>query len=304
MPRHIVRRKHQLFPCDCAALIRTCLLIAFAVATPAVGAPRDRTPPLISSVAVSSITTSGATITWTTNEASTSQGNYGPTTAYGSASTRNTSLVTSHTITLRGLASTRLYHFRVRSRDAASNLALSNDGTFTTLDGTLPTISLTTPTAGAAVTGTIAVTASASDNVGVVGVQFRVDGATLGTEDKTAPYSVAWTTTTATNGSHSLTAVARDVSANQVTSAPVVVIVSNPTVQITLAWNALIDATLGGYRMYVGTASGAYTTQVDVGNVTTCTVTGLQGGTLYYFAVSALNQVGESGFSNEVSGSR
>ena len=42
--------------------------------------------------------------------------------------------------------------------------------------------------------GTIAVTANASDNVGVVGVQFRLDGANLGAEDTTAPYSVPWNT--------------------------------------------------------------------------------------------------------------
>ena len=43
-------------------------------------------------------------------------------------------------------------------------------------------------------------TANASDNVGVAGVQFKLDGANLGAEDTTAPYSIAWNTTTATNG--------------------------------------------------------------------------------------------------------
>ena len=45
------------------------------------------------------------------------------------------------------------------------------------------------------------VSANASDNVGVAGVQFYLDGALLGTEDTTAPYSVSWNTTTATNAS-------------------------------------------------------------------------------------------------------
>ncbi len=56
--------------------------------------------------------------------------------------------------------------------------------------------------------------ANASDNVGVVGVQFRLDGAPFGAEDTTDPYAVAWNTTSAANGSHTLTAVARDAAGN------------------------------------------------------------------------------------------
>ena len=58
------------------------------------------------------------------------------------------------------------------------------------------------------------VTATAADNVGVAGVQFLLDGANLGAEDTTAPYSIPWDTTGATNGSHSLTARARDAAGN------------------------------------------------------------------------------------------
>src|SRR5207247_709157 len=72
-------------------------------------------------------------------------------------------------------------------------------------------------------------TATASDNVGVTGVQVRLDGAALGAEDLTAPYAVSWATTTATNGSHTLTAVARDAAGNQTTSAAVTVTVANDT---------------------------------------------------------------------------
>src|SRR2546422_4299700 len=61
----------------------------------------------------------GATITWTTNEASDSQVEYGPTTAYGRSTARNASLVTSHPQTLSGLTAGTLYHYRVKSQDAA-----------------------------------------------------------------------------------------------------------------------------------------------------------------------------------------
>ena len=70
-------------------------------------------------------------------------------------------------------------------------------------------------------------TANAADNDAVAGVQFRLDGNDLGTEDTTPPYSVTWNTTTAANGAHSLTAVARDVSANTATSVSVPVTVTN-----------------------------------------------------------------------------
>ncbi len=61
------------------------------------GAPADTTPPTLSAVAASSISTAAATITWTTNEISDTQVEYGPTTAYGSTTTLNLNLVTAHT---------------------------------------------------------------------------------------------------------------------------------------------------------------------------------------------------------------
>ena len=96
-------------------------------------------------------------------------------------------------------------------------------------DATAPTVSVTAPAAGATVSATTTVTASAADNVGVAGVQFLLDGANLGAEDTTAPYSVPWDTTGATNGSHSLTARARDAAGNSATSAAVTVTVANGT---------------------------------------------------------------------------
>lgn len=92
----------------------------------------DTTPPTISGVASSSITSSGTTITWSTDEASDSQVEFGTTTSYGSSSPQNTALVTSHSVTLSGLSPSTLYNYRVKSRDAAGNLATSGNFTFTT----------------------------------------------------------------------------------------------------------------------------------------------------------------------------
>ena len=94
-------------------------------------------------------------------------------------------------------------------------------------DTTAPTATLTTPASGAGVSGTITVSATTSDNVGVTGVQFRVDGNVVGVPDTTAPYSVQWDTRTAANGLHSITAVAQDAAGNSGTSAAVGVTVTN-----------------------------------------------------------------------------
>ncbi len=104
----------------------------------------DTTPPVLSNITAGSVTSAGAAITWTTNEASTTQVEYGATTAYGGSTTLNSSLVTAHTATLSGLQAGTVYHFRVRSADAAGNVAVSGDQTFTTLaapDTTAPVIS-------------------------------------------------------------------------------------------------------------------------------------------------------------------
>ncbi|MEW6681369.1 MAG: fibronectin type III domain-containing protein [Nitrospirota bacterium] len=107
-------------------------------------AAADTTRPTISSVAATNVTSTGATVTWTTNEAATTQVQYGTTTAYGSTTSLNSTLLTAHSQSLTGLTAATLYHYRVLSRDAADNLATSADFTVTTLpapDTTPPTIS-------------------------------------------------------------------------------------------------------------------------------------------------------------------
>ena len=89
-------------------------------------------PPVISAVAAGSISSSGATITWTTNTASSSQVAYGTTASYGSTSPLNNILVTSHSVVLSALAASTTYHFQALSQDAQGNLASSADFTFTT----------------------------------------------------------------------------------------------------------------------------------------------------------------------------
>ena len=110
--------------------------------TPVGGAPPDTTPPVISAVSSTGITTTAAAITWATDELSDSRVEYGTTTAYGASTTLNPSLVTSHTQALSGLTANTLYHYRVHSKDSAGNAAVSADFTFTTalVDDTMPPV--------------------------------------------------------------------------------------------------------------------------------------------------------------------
>ncbi len=93
-------------------------------------------------------------------------------------------------------------------------------------DITAPSISLTAP-APSTISLTNTVSATTSDNRGVLGVQFKLDGSNLQAEDTTAPYSISWDTTTASNGTHTLSARARDSAGNQATSSDIIVMVSN-----------------------------------------------------------------------------
>ncbi len=87
--------------------------------------------PVISNISATQITSAGATITWTTSQAATSQVNYGLTSTYTSSSPLNNTLVTSHSVTLSGLTASTTYHYQAVSGNANGSSS-SPDATFTT----------------------------------------------------------------------------------------------------------------------------------------------------------------------------
>ncbi|MFM9885780.1 MAG: Ig-like domain-containing protein [Burkholderiales bacterium] len=103
-------------------------------------------------------------------------------------------------------------------------------GTLPAPDTIAPAISLTAPSNNTTISGSITVTANATDNLAVVGVQFKLNGANLGPEDTAAPYSIAWDSTTVANGTYSLSALARDVAGNAAPSNVVTVTVANASI--------------------------------------------------------------------------
>lgn len=102
-----------------------------------------------------SISTTGAAINWLTNESSDSQVEYGTTTSYGQTTSLNTSRVTNHSMALVNLKSGLTYNFRVKSRDAAGNLAVSGNFTFKTTSATLGTPVTWTQLRGVTVSGSV-----------------------------------------------------------------------------------------------------------------------------------------------------
>ena len=144
---------------------------------------------------------------------------------YGAEDTSAPYSVPVNTLTLANGAHT----IAARARDAAGNTTTSAavTVTVTNADLTAPAVSVTSPAAGQTVSGAITATATASDNVGVAGVQFLVDGQNYGAEDTSAPYSVPVNTLTLANGAHTIAARARDAAGNLTASAAVTFTVSN-----------------------------------------------------------------------------
>lgn len=97
-------------------------------------------------------------------------------------------------------------------------------------DTTPPTTSISTPANGATVSGTVTVSASATDNVGVTKLELYVDG-TLALSATSGPLSYSWNTTLVANGSHTLVSKAYDAANNVGASSTVTVTLNNGTVQ-------------------------------------------------------------------------
>jgi len=100
----------------------------------------DLTPPTFSNINAGSITENSVTVTWDTNEPSTSRVEFGETIAYGSQTVLDANLVTSHSVLVNGLDAWTTYHYRVKSNDGDGNQGISGDNVFTTDDTTNPVI--------------------------------------------------------------------------------------------------------------------------------------------------------------------
>ena len=204
----------------------------------------------------------------------------------------------------------------VTARDGAGNTAMATLAV-TLSDTAPPTVAVTTPVAGGTVAGAVSVSGRATDNVGVAGVQFKLDGVSLGPEVTVAPYAVTWNTGTTADGSHVLTAVARDTAGNTATAAAISVTVANaaktdltpPTISkaslsvgstgATIGWatSEPTDAQVeyGVTRSYGALAPRDTTLQTSHSQV----INGLVTNTWYHFRIRSRDAAGNLGLSGD-----
>ncbi len=159
----------------------------------------------------------------------------------------NTSTVPNGSHTLKAVATDA-------AGNAAQSAAVTVNVSNAVSDTTPPSVSIATPGAGA-VSGPVAITANANDNVGVASVQYQLDGGNLGSALTTPPYTFPWNTLNTSNGAHTLTAVARDAAGNTASSPAVAVTVNNaalPAGGNSIAFLGTDTSTLGNWKGVYG----------------------------------------------------
>jgi hypothetical protein len=161
---------------------------------------------------------------------------------------------TTTTATISGLDSAHAYNFAVTAYNTSgAESVYSNIVSVSELVS--PTVSISNPTNNASASGTVSVTANASDNVGVTKVEFYVNG-TLQATDTLTPYLYSWNTASLTAGSYTLLAKAYDAAGNVGQSSNVAVTVvkdtTAPTVSVTAPAN---NATVSGTTTITVSAS-------------------------------------------------
>jgi hypothetical protein len=270
------------------------------------GSGPDTTPPTTSITAP----VSGSSAKGSTTVTATASDNVGITKVefYLDGALQGTSTAAPYSWTWNTTASADGGHsLTTKAYDAAGNIGTSAPVSVT-VDNTAPTTSITSPAAGATVSGTVTVAASASDNIGVTKVEFYLDSA-LQSTSTAAPYSWSWNSATAANGAHTLTTKAYDSAGNVTVSVPVSVTSNNvdttpPTApsgltasglrrRISLSWTASTDNVgVTGYQVYRSSSATGPFSQLATTTATTYVDTGLASGAKWYYYVTATDAAG------------
>src|SRR5262245_44502756 len=167
-------------------------------------APDTQAPTAPTGLTVTTVSSSQVNLTWTA-----STDNLGVAGYHISRNGTQVGTATMPSYVDAGLPPSTTYTYTVAAYDAAGTQSTQSTSVSSTtpatppLDTTPPTVALSAPASGATVSGVVTVSATAMDNVGVLGIQFKLDGINLGGEDITTPYSISWDTKTVANGTHS-----------------------------------------------------------------------------------------------------
>jgi chitodextrinase len=205
------------------------------------------------------------------------------------------------------------------NQNLLSSVAATGGANYT-IDAIGPEVSIVSPNAGTTVSGnSVNIAANATDDSSVTSVQFMLDGNNLGPDITAAPYAYAWDSTAVADGTHSITATARDFYGNVATSSPVSIMVTNTaatpdttspsdptnltaiatsTSQVNLNWSGSTDAGgsgLRGYQIYRDS------TLVSTTTATSYSDTALNPSTNYSYYVVAYDNAGNQSMpSNQV----
>jgi lysophospholipase L1-like esterase len=239
---------------------------------------------------------SSTLLTWSSSNASTASLNQG----VGSVSLNGSESVSPTTNTT----------YILTVGDSQGSTASCSTNTSAT-DTTSPAVTLTSPTAGSTLSGaSVTLTATSSDNVGVAGVQFKVDGANVGASGTASPYSISWDSTSVSDGSHTIAAVAHDAALNYATSSISVAVDNTPPVississgtptatGATITWTTNENAT-STVNYGADTSYGTASTSASLVTSHSITLTGLTAGTTYHYQVGSADVQGNVAMSSD-----
>lgn len=203
----------------------------------------------------------------------------------------------SPSITSQTVISTSSASIVLSAGSVAENITLTDTTTSATTSVTVlpdtvaPSVTITVPTASSTLTGaSVTLTATSTDNVGVASVQFALDGASIGASGTSSPYSISWNSTAASDGSHTLTAIAVDAAGNVATSSSVNVTVNNSSVPTVVTGSSTSLTAYGTILSATTTVSGGASSTIRgfvYGLTTTYTATSSSSGS---FGVGVFSQ--------------
>jgi subtilisin family serine protease len=189
------------------------------------------------------------------------------------------------------------YHIAVDGHGTATGSVALNWSAPSGGDTTPPTVALTAPADGAVVRGTIDVSAHASDNTAVTGVEFLANGSAFAT-DTAAPYTVAWNSTGVGDGAVTLAARAVDEAGNTATSARSIRVDNTPPdTTIASGPSGTTRETTAAFTFSAGEAGASFECRLDDGAFTACTSPGMYsalGAGTHAFAVRAIDAAGNA----------
>jgi hypothetical protein len=276
-------------------------------------------PTTVNDVAAS-VWSSSAEISWASDPPGDGQAEYGPTAAYGNATAVEAAPSVMHLARLTGLKPGETVHYRVKTKAAAGAAGVSTDYSFVVSRGEAeadhlpPSVLIMTPGPDAVVGKMVTISANATDNVGVVAVEFMLDGQTVGTVLTVPPFTFAWNTLGTADGKHALSAVARDAAGNSATAPAVPLTVDNtppvatppsasavgPGVEVA-RWTT--NERAEGRADYGTTTAYGLTTKPDhaLGVEHSVGLTGLVPGTVYHYRAVSRDQAGNESASDDAS---